>query len=69
VNTYFSSTAMGYGDGSNHNLDVAIVCMQQFVAMFVGGGVGGRSRDACTAYLTRSTRGVRQVLLEHVRVG
>ncbi|KAG0618416.1 hypothetical protein M758_4G062500 [Ceratodon purpureus] len=41
------------------------VCMQQFVAMFVGGGVGGRSRNACTAYLTRSTRGVRQVLLEH----
>ncbi|KAG0630262.1 hypothetical protein M758_1G166000 [Ceratodon purpureus] len=41
------------------------VCMQQFVAMFVGGGVGGRSRGACTAYLTRSTRGVRQVLLEH----
>ncbi|XP_024366090.1 uncharacterized protein [Physcomitrium patens] len=44
---------------------VFYVCMQQFVAMFVGGGVGGRSQGACTAYLTRSTRGVRQVLLEH----
>lgn len=47
---------------------VAVVCMQQFVAMFVGGGVGGRNQGACTACLTRSTRGVRQVLLEHVRL-
>jgi len=40
------------------------VCAQQFIAMFVGGVVGGRRQDACSAYMTRSTRGLRRLLLE-----
>ncbi len=42
------------------------VCAQQFVAMFVGGVVGGRRQEACSAYMTRSTRGLRRLLLEQV---
>lgn len=42
------------------------VCAQQFIAMFVGGVVGGRRQEACSAYMTRSTRGLRRLLLEQV---
>eukprot|EP00249_Psilotum_nudum_P013602 c24417_g1_i2 orf=284-1057(+) len=32
--------------------------------MFIGGGLGGRSKKACSAYLTKSTRGLRGLLQE-----
>eukprot|EP00246_Nothoceros_aenigmaticus_P007001 TRINITY_DN2053_c0_g1_i3.p1 TRINITY_DN2053_c0_g1~~TRINITY_DN2053_c0_g1_i3.p1 ORF type:complete len:394 (+),score=49.46 TRINITY_DN2053_c0_g1_i3:438-1619(+) len=38
------------------------VCCQQFVVMFVGGLVGGRHKEACSAFLTRSTPGLRGLL-------
>jgi hypothetical protein len=42
------------------------VSTQQFYAMFIGGGIKG-DKKACSAYITRSTRGLRTLLQEQVR--
>ncbi|KAL2629248.1 hypothetical protein R1flu_013934 [Riccia fluitans] len=40
-------------------------CTQQFVVIFVGGGIAGREKNASNAFWSRSTRGLRRLLKEH----
>lgn len=41
------------------------VCTSQFVVMFTADGDSGRSKRTCSAYVSRSTRGLRSLLREH----
>lgn len=44
-----------------------LVCTSHFVVMFNGGDSLGRNKRSCNAYISRSTRGLRSMLREHVR--
>lgn len=44
-----------------------LVCTSHFVVMFNGGDSSGRNKRSCNAYVSRSTRGLRSMLREHVR--
>lgn len=48
----------------NKQCDIFYFSTQQFLVMFIGGGFGGRDNKACSAFLTRSTRGLRGLLQE-----
>ncbi|XP_030512493.1 uncharacterized protein LOC115726660 [Rhodamnia argentea] len=41
------------------------VCTSQFVVMFTADGDSGRSKRTCSAYVSRSTRGLRSLFREH----
>lgn len=43
-----------------------IVCTSQFVVMFTGIDESGKTKSTCGAYISRSTRGLRSLLREHV---
>ncbi len=43
------------------------MCSLHFVVMFNGGDGSGRNKRSCNAYISRSTRGLRSLLREHVR--
>lgn len=44
-----------------------VVCTSHFVVMFNCGDGLGRTKRLCNAYISRSTRGLRSLLREHVR--
>ncbi|XP_056159036.1 uncharacterized protein LOC115671410 isoform X2 [Syzygium oleosum] len=44
---------------------VFYVCTSQFVVMFTADGDSGRSKRTCSAYVSRSTRGLRSLFREH----
>lgn len=43
------------------------MCTSHFVVMFNGGDSSGSNKRSCNAYISRSTRGLRSMLREHVR--
>lgn len=45
--------------------DIFYVCTSQFIVMFIGGYYFGRTRRSCSAYMSRSTKGLRSLLREH----
>lgn len=48
----------------NGHCDLFYFSTQQFLAMFIGGEFQRKDKKACTAYITRSTRGLRALLQE-----
>ena len=43
-----------------------LVSTAQFVVMFTGGDISGKSKCSCNAYISQSTQGLRSLLREHV---
>ncbi|KAL2953863.1 hypothetical protein AAZX31_19G189600 [Glycine max] len=43
------------------------VSTAQFVVMFTGGDISGKSKCSCNAYISQSTQGLRSLLREHTR--